>query len=234
MVIKKKKCRHCGGEFIPFMTTQVVCSPVCAADYAVKKRKEKEQKDWDKQKAEMKMNLETHSELQKRLQVEINHIARLIDKGHPCMMCGKPMRKKINGCHYHSAGSNNSIRFNLFNIWAGCEDCNKWNSGNINGFDNQLVEIYGKKFWESIKFDLVREWPEVKMTKDELREKIKLARKIIRELKKVDLVYTNKIRIRMREEINETLGIYVKEERPESQSKDLPEQQEQQHQSKLF
>ena len=149
----------------------------------------------------------TLSDYKKKLQPLINKIARLIDKGHNCMMCGRQM-KRINGCHYHSVGSNDTLRFNLFNIWAGCHSCNSEKGGNINGYDFQLVEIYGKEFWESIKFDMVRENPLIKLSKEDIEIIIKKCRLIINALELENIKFTNEQRISLRKKFNKELGIY--------------------------
>jgi len=181
------------------------------------KIKEKEKKSWDKRKAEMKFEIATHGEIAKTLQNPINHIARLIDKGHPCMMCGKPIKKDF-GCHYHSVGSNSTLRFNLLNVWSGCYSCNGMKGGNIPGYDIQIVGMYGKKKWEYIKFDLVRETDPLHLSKEEMKELAAKARTIVKELQKLNMIYPVQMRWKMREKLNERLGIYTKTEQPKEES----------------
>ena len=125
------------------------------------------------------------------------------------MMCANPNMKRINACHYHSVGSNGTLRFNLLNNWHGCHKCNSELGGNINGYDIQIVNTYGKQFWEFLKFDLVRKYQYIKLDKEELRELAKQAQGIIKRLEKLDKVYTIAERTELREKINEELNIYV-------------------------
>lgn len=55
--VKEKKCRVCGTMFVPYRSTMVVCSTMCAYQYAAQKRKEKEaknKKDLDQARKEKK------------------------------------------------------------------------------------------------------------------------------------------------------------------------------------
>lgn len=188
--MKKDECRALG-------TQQLIESQ--------KKQEERNQKKRFKILGE---ELKSLPQKKQELEPEINLIARLIDKGHPCMMCGNPKMKRINGCHYHSKGHNDTIRFNLHNIWAGCHSCNSEKGGNIAGYDLCLISEFGHEYWEEIKFGLTREYKLLKLTKDEINEKIKIARQIIRELKKADKVYTNEERVELRDKYNKRLGMY--------------------------
>jgi len=166
----------------------------------------KKQKDWNKEKKQINESLKTKSEHEKELQPIINQIAREIDKDNLCLMCGKPPKKK-NGCHYHSVGSNASLRFNLFNIWLGCESCNKWKGGNINGYDVELIKYYGKEKWEYIKFDLVRLHPTIHLSIPELKALKIVCRNILKEVKKLPPL-TYEQRWKLREKLNKKIGIY--------------------------
>lgn len=209
---KRKKCKHCGKPFDQSRFGQVTCyTSKCAIGWMrtleeKKIKRKKTQARVDKIKG--LQELKSHKDWQKELQPEINTIARLIDKEYPCMMCGNPNMKRVNGCHYHAVGANNSIRFNLLNVWAGCHKCNSEDGGNLNGYDKELINTFGRDFWEYIKFGLVNEYPFIKLTIPELREKIALCRMIIRELKKEDKVYILGARIEKRREINKRIGIY--------------------------
>lgn len=205
---KQKKCKQCGNLFYPDRPLQYICSFQCSLIYSSNKSERLEVKSWAKEKAKMKDNLKTHSEYEADLQKEINSIVRLIDKGSNCMMCGnKP--KKVNACHYHSVGSNNSLRFNLFNNWLGCESCNSYKGGNINGYDVELLKHYSEVQWKYIKFDLVRLYPFVKLSKEDLKYKTKLARTISKSLEIKDLRYNIEDRWGLRKQLNLIIGIYL-------------------------
>lgn len=172
-------------------------------------KKKQDEKITKKRDKDLRETLKTLPQKKEELQDEINLIARLIDNGYPCMMCGNPSMKRINGCHYHSVGSNDTIRFNLHNIWAGCHSCNHEKGGNINGYDLCLIATFGNEYWEEIKFGLTREYKILKLSKPEIDEKIKIAREIIRELKKADRVYSNEERVELRDKYNKRLGMYL-------------------------
>lgn len=200
---KPSKCKICKTPFEKRNLSHSVCSYDCSIIW----NKQEQERKWQKRKKEMISTIETKSQLENKLQPRINEIARLIDNSYNCMMCGKPM-KRINGCHYHSIGSNSSLRFNLLNIFAGCHSCNGEKGGNINGYDIQLIDTFGKPFWEWLKFDLVRENPILKLSKPELEEIYSKALEIIKFLKRKDAVYTNEERIALRKDLNKVLGIY--------------------------
>lgn len=203
----KRKCKNCGETFEKSKPLQATCSIKCAIEYTKQQEEKKKQKAWRKEKKEKREKLKTKKDYEGDLQAEINLLARLIDKGCPCMMCGMPM-SRINGCHYHSVGSNNSLRFNLLNVWAGCHSCNAMKGGNIIGYDEKLIETYGREKWEYIKFTLKRESALIKLSVDEIKEVIKKCRHINRSLTKLDKVYSAQNRWIMREKYNKQLGIY--------------------------
>lgn len=171
-------------------------------------QEKKKKKDWNKEKKVIKESLKSLSDWKADLQALINKIARLIDNSTPCMMCANPNMKRINGCHYHSVGANGTLRFNLFNIWHGCHSCNSERGGNIPGYDIQLIELYGRKKWEYIKFDLVRENKELHLNIDDIKELIPIARQIIKELEKMETSFPKSLRWNLRKKYNQRLKIY--------------------------
>lgn len=173
--------------------------------------KQKKAKDdaWKAEKAKHVNTLETLPEAKNKLQIEINHIARLIDKDVSCMMCNTPNYERKNGCHYHSVGSNDTIRFNLLNIHIGCHSCNGEKGGNQHGYDLRLIDVYGRERWELIKFTMVSQHKYLGITKQECHEVRAEAMKIVKELKKSDLVYPVEMRWSMRESLNKRLGLYL-------------------------
>lgn len=94
------------------------------------------------------------------------------------------------------------------NIWAGCHKCNSEQGGNIPGYDEQLIKLYGREQWEAIKFALKHDHQLLKLTPQEIQEKAAEARKIVREMEKAAKMYSLEERITKRIEINQRLGIY--------------------------
>jgi len=201
-----RKCLQCKERFKPQRNTQVVCSPVCAYEYGKSDKARKDrQKDWKRRKPKLKENAMSLSEHKKKLETEINTIVRILDDFQPCMMCGTKIQKQF-ACHYHAVGANDSLRFNLFNIWGGCYSCNGNKGGNIIGYDEKLIETYGREKWEYVKFDLVREYPAIKLTVPEIKEAKQKAKKIIKELEVRK--YSVAERWAFRSLINKKLDIY--------------------------
>lgn len=190
-----KNCKQCNKQFEPFKTTQIVCGYKCAIKW--NKGKEKREKD------EIKENLLTTSELRKGLQIVINAIVREIDKGCNCISCRKkPL--KFNAGHYFSVGSNNSLRFHLFNLWGQCEHCNSYLSGNIHEYSKHLQELELYNFIQ----DLPTIYPILKLSKEELKEAIGKAKTVLKVIPKLDRPRTFAERIELRKKINNELNLY--------------------------
>lgn len=213
---KKKRCALPGCEetFLQYNSTIKWCCPEHGAKLALFKRdkeKKREVKEWIK---ETREKLRTHSYYENLLQIQINTIVRLLDTGTLCISCnaqiseqGHDQTGKPQASHRHSVGSNNSIRFNLHNNHRSCYRCNSMMSGNIDGYDKGLKERYGEEYLEYVKYGIVRDYQFIKMSKDELLEKIKICRQIIKTYEPVLL--TPEQRISERKRLNELIGIYT-------------------------
>jgi hypothetical protein len=205
-----RKCKVCKCKFEPkYSTLQPVCTnPACMIEYArLEREKElkKDAKDWI---SKTKEKNKTHGEHENDLQREINTIARLIDKDQNCISHDGPCRS-ADGGHYHSVGSSNNVRFNLFNVWSQCDSCNRRKGSNRTGYDDGLKRLFGYDLWLYINEGMRIEFSEVKLMIFELKAAIVSAREIIRELRKDDRVYSTQERIDLRKEINERIGIYI-------------------------
>lgn len=202
------RCKNCKTKFEPKKFLQKYCLKTddCITAFLsyAKEVKAKQQRAKDKKTRE---SLKTLSEWQKDLEQEINKIARLIDKGSGCISCGGHTTPA--GGHYASVKANGSIRFNLDNIHLQDFSCNNWKSANIINYDLGLIERYGKEYWEYVKFELPQKYPILKLKAFEYKSIIAEARKIVRELEKLDLQYTPKIRLELRKKYNERLGMYL-------------------------
>lgn len=204
--IKDKKCKECLIIFTPQRPLQSVCSPKCAIAHNKKLEAKKEKKEWSEQKAVLKEKLKTLSDWKDDLQVEINKIVRLIDKYVPCISSGATSGK-VNSGHYVSRGSNDTIRFNLHNIFLQSEHSNTHLSGDTLRYQDGLKQMYGLEYFERV--DSLRSTPLIKLSIDEIRVKISICRQIVKELQKADLTYPPKIRIELRESLNKRIGIYL-------------------------
>lgn len=212
-MIRTCKNKHCKKRFEPVGSTlQPVCSPDCAIKYAIQLREKKERKthlEIYRKNKKIKASIMTVSQYKKILQPLVNHIARLIDHGSACISCGKTTGKPQGG-HYHSTGGNNSIRFNLHNIFLQDFKCNVYESANITGFNIGLTETYGKEYQEYVEYGIVREYPEMKLSIPELQEAIVRAKGVVKNMKGMEAVRTPLERRRMRGVVNSIIGIYTK------------------------
>lgn len=199
--LKPKKCRICSTEYMPRNSLQRVCSIPCSIEDARRKENEK----WKK---EIKEKHKTHSDYENELQPIINEICRLIDKEQRCISCDR-VPKKNNAGHRFSVGSNNSLRFNLSNLANQCNHCNENLSGNPDGYDEGLIRVYGKEYYEYVKFELKPLYKEVKLSVPELMAARAIAMKIRNHLKKENKIYTPSERIALRDKYNKEIGIYL-------------------------
>lgn len=150
-------------------------------------------------------NLKTLSEWKKDLQIEINRIVQAIDKNWPCIATGATTGKRNSG-HYISIGSNDTIRFHLENIWNQSEHSNTWKSGDTLRYQDGIVYLYGQEYLNRL--NRLKMIHPVKLSIDDLKQKIKIARKILRELRSLDKTYSLAERIELRVKYNLELGIY--------------------------
>lgn len=211
MISKKlPKCGFCKKEFKPFKNLQMTCSAQCFYDLSMKKiteKKEKEHKQWETKTKEENAKPSYYEAL---LQVEINAIIRLIDKGlHNCISCDPrtPMKQSFAG-HFHAVGGHNHLRFNLHNEHRQCFSCNGKKGGRPIQYIDGLVREYGEEYAEYVQFTMRRNFKIMKWTKDDLKGWIEIARLIKKELIELDNTYTPEERIQLRTEYNFRLAIY--------------------------
>lgn len=166
-------------------------------------------KSFEKQKTkEMKENVKTKSDYEKELQKEINTIVRLIDKDQVCISTLKPLNTKYDAGHFYSVGSTPSLRFNLNNIFAQSVYANQYLSGDQINFINGLSQLYGENYKEYV-LNLKSVYKELKLHIYEIKDKIKIAREIVKELKEQNDVYDADTRRFLRNIYNLRIGIYL-------------------------
>lgn len=148
--IKQKSCRVCKKDFIPYLTTQVVCKPKCAVKLVAIKRKEKEAKAKHNLKLR-KEALKTRSDWLKDTQKAFNAYIRTRDEGQACISCDitNPGEHHVGGSwdcgHYRSVGSAPELRFNPMNAYRQCKQCNNQRSGNHIEYRQKLKMLIGEK-----------------------------------------------------------------------------------------
>lgn len=159
-------------------------------------------------KDKLKIELMTLNEYRSKvLQPVINHIARLIDFGCPCIATGN--YGKENGGHYISVGSNSTIALNLHNIHIQSFESNHFRSGDTIKYEFGIIDRYGQKYMDFMKS--LHGTPTIKPTKEFLIGIKKVADECKKTLEKDLHPRTPEQRIEARNNINEILGIYTKE-----------------------
>lgn len=167
-------------------------------------------RSFEKQKTkEMKENVKTKSDYEKELQKKINTIVRLIDNGVVCISSQKPIKDgQQNSGHFYSRGAYPALRYNLNNIFSQSIHDNMYLSGNIIGFQEGLSQLYGENYKDYV-LNLKSVYKELKLHIYEIKDKIKIAREIVKELKEQNQSYDPDTRRFLRNIYNLRIGIYL-------------------------
>ena len=203
------RCKECGINFVPKYFNQKMCldNDICLkafADFARETEQKRQIQDWKKRKPILVEDNKKVPEFKNDLQKEINKIARLIDGDLPCISCGTQNPVQYAGGHRKSVGSHPNIRYHLDNIHKQCNNyCNKNLSGFPDGYDSGLLKRYGPEYLDTV-LNLTLKHKELKISKDELIEKIAIARKIIRDFS----TFQFEDPLQARHQINKILNIY--------------------------
>lgn len=205
------RCKHCKSKFTPKKFLQKFCleTDECISAFVVYAKEVTEKnktKLWVKEKRELKEKHDGIPEYKKLLEKEINKICCLIDKWSGCISCGGHTTPQAG--HMHSVQSNGSLRYNLDNLHLQDFGCNCKKGSNMHQYDLGLIKTYGKEYWEYVKFDIVAKFPLLKMAIFDYKEKITLARQVVKHLKLENKPYNAVERLELRKEYNEFLGIY--------------------------
>jgi len=208
------KCKICRTRFVPIRNSlEPTCREIdCLTKWAMQviaKQKEKQAKDkkqsWTKEKLEMKDKLKTLSDWKNDLQKEINAIIREIDKGHGCIATGSHSGQQHAG-HYISVGANSTLRFHLENIWLQSMHSNSWKGGDTIRYQEGIIGLYGKDYLEYL--NSLQSLKPLQLTINDIKEKIPVARSILKWLKLQDRKFTVQERLELRVKFNEQLKIY--------------------------
>lgn len=153
--------------------------------------------------------MSTKSKYEKRLQDEINKIARYIDRFHICISGYKTLYPgEYDAGHFYSVGSNPSLRFNLHNIFGQSVSQNRYEHGNQTKYAERLGEIFGPEYREEVESLRVK-YKLIKLSIPELKEAIKKAKDFFKRLEKQEINrYSRMQRIEIRREANLCIGIY--------------------------
>jgi hypothetical protein len=145
--IKPKKCRVCGNEYLPYMTTQVCCmSYECQVTYATahalkshEKRVKAERRDLRERREKAKPLSWHKSEAQRWF----NKYIRLRDADLPCISCQRFHTGQYHAGHYRTVGASPELRFDERNVHKQCAPCNNHLSGNIVNYRSGLIGRIG-------------------------------------------------------------------------------------------
>jgi hypothetical protein len=207
-----RKCKHCKDKFIKKAFNQKHCmeKDECVAAF-YKEHKANQQKLEDrKQRTEKKeelAKLKSYGEWLSDLEDVINPIARLIDWSNGCISCGGFGKPQAG--HYHTVASDGSIRFNLHNIHLQDYYCNVHKSANQRGYDEGLTRIYSPEYLDYVKYRIKNDYHQpIKLQVFEIKEKIVICRRIIKELEQNKTQRSPEERLQLRNKYNKEIGIY--------------------------
>jgi hypothetical protein len=156
---KLKTCaaKGCKVKFEQFNSLHCSCSPKCAISI-VREKNEKKDKEIRQGARKQLESLLPASHWTKKAQAAMNTYIRARDYGQPCICCGSEMNwHKMGGAvdasHLRGTGAAPHLRFNCYNIHAGCVKCNRFLSGNITAYRVRLVEKIGVERVERLEND---------------------------------------------------------------------------------
>lgn len=140
-----KPCKICGSFFKPYKTTNKFCSWPCLNTDAQAKEKEKAEKEKDQEKKA--------SEYVQALQYYFNLYVRIRDRGKNCISCSKNLGQntsKYDAGHRFKISLYPELRFNELNAWGQCIECNQYNDGAPDEYDQELIKRIGLLEYEKL------------------------------------------------------------------------------------
>jgi hypothetical protein len=137
--MKTRKCKYCKQPFEPSVFLQKNCfDPNCVTEWI----NDVKQKNWQKKKAKLKLDLMTVQDYIKIAQQVFNKYIRLRDANNLCISCQKKPLKE-NAGHFYNANNHWNVRFDERNVHLQCEHCNTYLSGNLIEYRKQLINKIG-------------------------------------------------------------------------------------------
>lgn len=156
-VRKAKKCRVevCGASFIPARLGQAVCSPACGLLDAATNREKARKSLAEVGRKELraaKERVKPKGQYMREAQAAFNAWVRLRDAALGCVSCNKPATwdGQWHASHFRSVGSSPEHRFNPLNVHRACSVCNNHLSGNILGYQPELIRRIGAEAVEAL------------------------------------------------------------------------------------
>tara|TARA_R110002126_G_scaffold267008_2_gene410429 strand:+ start:330 stop:950 length:621 start_codon:yes stop_codon:yes gene_type:complete len=203
------RCKKCSNKFIQYQFNNKFCKDldcqVAKGLYLVDKQRTQKLKEINKDVRQRKKALypKKHKAL---LQDQINLLARKIDSKFytTCIDCERSIVKGSHGAHRNNVGGNENIRFNLHNIHASTDYCNMYNTEHKPDYDKGLKSRYSEEYYNYVRYELNTLYPIIKLSTQEIDEKLTIVRKLNREFNKTVLTDS----ISARNIFNKIIGIY--------------------------
>jgi len=135
---KQKKCKECGGLFLPHSSFQKCCGVDCAIAYASKQTKKAVTKE---KRTAIKAFNDSDKNILKRKAIHVfNSYIRARDSMLPCVSCGYAgENRQFHAGHYRPAGNVAVLRFDERNVHKQCSICNNHLSGNLVKYRKELI-----------------------------------------------------------------------------------------------
>lgn len=84
------------------------------------------------------------------IKIIVHAHVRKRDENKPCISCGTSWNKDFQAGHYYSAGSFETLKYNLDNIHGQCVQCNLFKEGNFDNYTLNLPERIGIERFEAV------------------------------------------------------------------------------------
>lgn len=178
---RPRKCAWCSERFTPRQMGQRACSPLCALAHT---RADAARKAHRAAPTKKHRNLSGECALTQRY---VNQYIGIRDSGKPCISCGAPNPTEAG--HRFPIGSKyrtSRFRFDERQIHLQCHKCNHHMSGNTAGYDEGLLERYGRAYLDAIldAKSYVDTGQEPRLTKSECKEIAADFRRRVREMRR--------------------------------------------------
>ncbi|MDB1108092.1 recombination protein NinG [Pseudomonas extremaustralis] len=154
---KPKTCKNpaCRASFVPQRLGQAVCSPRCglAIKHVNQTKARKALADVGRKELRAaKERVKPKGQYMREAQAAFNSWVRLRDAALGCVSCDKPATwaGQWHASHFRSVGSSPEHRFNPLNVYRACSVCNSHLSGNILGYQPELIRRIGLEAVETL------------------------------------------------------------------------------------
>ncbi|WP_421547379.1 recombination protein NinG [Pseudomonas sp. QD4] len=154
---RPKTCKNpaCGEKFVAQRLGQAVCSPKCGLaikDVNQTKARKALADVGRKELRAAKERVKPKGQYMREAQAAFNAWVRLRDAALGCVSCDKPSTwaGQWHASHFRSVGSSPEHRFNPLNVHRACSVCNNHLSGNILGYQPELIRRIGQEAVEAL------------------------------------------------------------------------------------